>query len=111
MESISLSLPKYESIRYARQAAFDKAWFHHQHRNPHHHQHWVLREDGGDLKALRMPDGLVREMVADWCGAGRAITGKWEVASWYEKNADKMVLHPAVRKQVEDIIAKLPVES
>jgi hypothetical protein len=86
-------------------AAFDGAWLHHQHRNPHHWQHWLLREDDGDTKALRMPPKLVREMVADWMGAGRAITGRWEVASWYEANAHKMLLHPDVRLQVENLIA------
>lgn len=83
---------------------FDAAWLHHQHRNPHHHQHWVLREDDGEMKVLRMPDKLVREMVADWMGAGRAITGRWEVAEWYVKNSEKMVLHSDVREQVEQII-------
>src|SRR5688572_29402107 len=39
-----------------RAAAFDKAWLHHQHRNPHHWQHWLLREDDGDLKTLPMPE-------------------------------------------------------
>jgi hypothetical protein len=85
-------------------AAFDAAWLHHQHRNPHHWQHWLLREDDGDTKALRMPPKLVREMVADWMGAGRAITGRWEVATWYAANAHKMILHPDVRAQVESLI-------
>jgi hypothetical protein len=88
-----------------RASEFDKAWLHHQHRNPHHWQHWVLREDDGNTKALRMPHKLVCEMVADWMGAGRAITGRWDVASWYEANAHKMVLHPNVRVQVENLIA------
>ena len=87
--------------------AFDAAWLHHQHRNPHHWQHWILRKDDGDTKALLMPDKLVREMVADWMGAGRAITGKWEVAEWYAANASKIVLHPASRTQVEAIIASV----
>lgn len=86
-------------------AAFDKAWLHHQHRNPHHWQHWLLQEDDGDLKTLRMPYKLVREMVADWMGAGRAITGKWEVGVWYDANAHKIRLHPEVRQQVENLIA------
>jgi hypothetical protein len=89
----------------ARAGEFDKAWLHHQHRNPHHWQHWLLQEDDGDLKALRMPDKLVREMVADWMGAGRAITGKWDVASWYEANTHKITLHPEVRVRVENLIA------
>ena len=88
----------------ARDGEFDRAWLHHQHRNPHHWQHWVLREDDDDTKALRMPDKLVREMVADWMGAGRAITGQWGAASWYEANAHKMVLHPDTRAVVEELL-------
>lgn len=88
-----------------REGEFDCAWLHHQHRNPHHWQHWVLWEDDGDTKPLRMPYKLVREMVADWMGAGRAITGRWDVGSWYDANARKMVLHADVRVQVENLIA------
>jgi hypothetical protein len=91
--------------RHRRQQAFDAAWLHHQHRNPHHWQHWLLREDDGLTKALKMPDGLVREMVADWMGAGRAITGKWDVASWYDANRHKLILADDVRIQVETLIA------
>lgn len=87
-----------------RQADFDRAWLHHQHHNPHHWQSWVLRKDDGDTIALRMPPKLVREMVADWMGAGRAITGRWDVAGWYAKNQGKMVLHPETRAAVERII-------
>ena len=29
---------------------FDLAWLMHQHRNPHHWQYWVLREDSGKIK-------------------------------------------------------------
>lgn len=85
-------------------AAFDKAWLHHQHRNPHHWQHWLLHEDNGDTKALRMPDGLVREMVADWMGAGRAIKGRWDVADWFDKNAHRIVLHPETARLVHKLI-------
>ena len=59
----------------AAKCAFNAAWLHHQHHNPHHWQHWLLREDRGDLKMLAMPERFVREMVADWMGAGRAIGG------------------------------------
>ncbi len=85
-------------------AAFDKAWLHHIHHNPHHWQHWILREDDGPTKALPMPPKLVREMVADWMGAGRAITGRWEVTDWYAKNTSKIVLHSATRDEVEALL-------
>lgn len=84
--------------------AFDKAWLHHQHRNPHHWQSWLLREDEGNVIPLRMPEALAREMVADWMGAGRAITGKWDVADWYSLNSGKITLHPETRAYVERLI-------
>lgn len=82
-------------------AAFDAAWLHHQHLNPHHWQHWVLREDSGGVKLIEMPQRLHREMLADWMGAGRAITRRWDVAEWYAKNTAKIMLHPETRKNVE----------
>jgi hypothetical protein len=85
--------------------AFDAAWLHHQHRNPHHWQHWLLREDDGLTKTLQMPEPLVREMVADWMGAGRAITGKWGVEAWYCSSKHKMQLHPKTQRLVEALIS------
>jgi hypothetical protein len=85
-------------------ADFDRAWLHHQHKNAHHWQHWVLREDDGETMALQMPESLVREMVADWMGAGRAITGRWEVAAWFEANQHKMVLHRDTFERVKALI-------
>ena len=83
---------------------FNVAWLHHQHASAHHWQHWVLREDSGKTFPLPMPEPLVLEMVADWMGAGRAITGRWEVAEWYTKNCDLMLLHPDTRRLVEQVI-------
>lgn len=91
-----------------RQSAFDLAWLHHQHRNPHHWQHWVLLEDDGDQKLLPMPEHFVREMVADWMGAGRAITGRWDVREWYAKNKTNIELHPDSRRLAESLIGEAP---
>ncbi len=84
--------------------AFDAAWLHHQHRNAHHWQHHVLRRDDGTVEALEMPLPLVREMVADWMGAGRAITGRWEVGPWYAAHCRKMRLHPSTVREVERLL-------
>jgi hypothetical protein len=86
---------------------FDRAWLHHQHKNPHHWQHWILRKDDGDVIPLEMPPAYVLEMVADWMGAGRTITGKWEVGGWYEKNRSKIILHPVTRARVEGLLKAL----
>ncbi len=83
------------------QYRFDEAWNHHQKRQPHHWQYWLLTMDSGDIVRLPMPDHFRKEMIADWRGAGRAITGKDDTTNWYLKNRDKMNLHPNTRKWVE----------
>lgn len=84
------------------EAAFDRAWLAHQHRSPHHWQHWVLREDSGATKVLEMPRRFALEMVSDWDGAGRAITGvAGGTAAWFLKNEDKIMLHTATKLLVK----------
>lgn len=99
------------SKQYDETPAFKVAWLMHQHRNPHHWQHWILKMDGGSTVALEMPMRYVLEMVADWMGAGRAITGKWESAAWYANNRDKIILHDQTRKIVDGIILGGTAES
>ena len=83
---------------------FEYAWNWHQKRWGHHWQHWVRIGDDGTILALAMPDRHRREMLADWFGAGRAYLKDWtplEPRKWYEKNKDKMKLHPDTRAWVE----------
>jgi hypothetical protein len=95
------------SKQYKETEEFAVAWNLHQKRNKHHWQAWLLTWDRGETVALRMPDKYVREMVADWIGAGLAITGKVEVCQWYEKNKTKMILHPDTRTKVETLLKEL----
>jgi hypothetical protein len=86
-------------------SAFSRAFHHHIHRNAHHWEHWLRYKAGdGSFSALEMPEKLVREMVADWAGAGRAITGEWELASWYADNRKRIKLHPATRRRVDALV-------
>lgn len=52
-------------------------------------------------KVLKMPYKYMKEMLADWRGAGKAINGKDDTKNWYEKNKHNMILHPDVRAWVE----------
>lgn len=88
-------------------AEFDVAWLHHLHLNPHHHQHWVLRQDEDGTKRLPMPETYVREMVADWMGASRAYTGSWDMTNWLSDNLQKNVepnLHPATAHHLATVL-------
>lgn len=84
---------------------FDRAWLHHQ-RNPHHWQAWVLVGSSGVLKPLPMPEPYIREMIADWIGAGQA-QGQSNPQSWYQKNGSSMILHPETRTRVESLLQEL----
>jgi hypothetical protein len=82
---------------------FNYAWLKHQHRNPHHWQHWTLKEDDGGLIGMKIPQRYAVEMVCDWIGAGKAID-RTEIVEWYEKNREKIILHPVTREFVEILV-------
>ena len=89
------------------QKAFDIAWLRHQHRNPHHWQYWLLQNDDGDSKRLPMSMTYIKEMVADWKGAGRTITGinnPQECKDWYNKNKDKIRVNPDTEFYVKAVL-------
>lgn len=88
-------------------AMFDRAWLHHQHVNSHHPQHWVLREDSGNVKVLEMPWEDRVEMIADWRGAGKA-QGNPDTRGWYLKNREKILLGPETRAWVEVVLNVMP---
>lgn len=87
---------------------FDVAWLHHQHRNKHHWQRWLLTLDSarsdGRLLALPMPEKYVREMLADWMGASYAYTKQWVMSNWLAQNGPKLQLHEATVQLVHGIL-------
>lgn len=98
----------------ARQMAFNAAWLHHIHHNPHHWQHHILLEDSGKTIVLIPPAVLVFEMVADWLAAGpkalRAHTMAEAVAEtivWYAANHQRMQMRDIVRSTAESILKTL----
>jgi hypothetical protein len=80
---------------------FNAAWNHHQHKNDHHWQYWVLMFDDGGTEILPMSHNARREMLADWRGAGKAL-GKPDTRAWYLANKDKMKLHAWTREWIEE---------
>jgi hypothetical protein len=80
---------------------FDLAWLHHQKRNKHHWQWWILQNDTDGLTIIDMPLKYRKEMLADWIGAGIAITGKRDIKEWYFKNKEKIQIHPNTRAWIE----------
>lgn len=88
---------------------FNYAWLHHQHRNKHHWQRWMLTLDSSKkdskLRPLPIPEKYVKEMLADWMGAGRAY-GNPDTLNWYKDHKDEILLHPDTREWVEGMLSK-----
>lgn len=86
---------------------FDVAWLHHQHKNPHHWQHWLLRKDTGTLKSLPMPYEYIIEMICDWWSFSWKSNNLFEIFDWYKDNLPKMQLHQTTQDTVESILEKI----
>lgn len=67
--------------------AFEFAWLHHKHNNPHHPEYWMDVNKGGDVTILEMPQHYIAEMVADWIGAGKVYGS--DAKEWIPSNINK----------------------
>jgi hypothetical protein len=85
------------------ESSYALAWLVHQKRNRHHWQWWVLYGEENGPAAVPMKDQYIKEMVADWWGAGRA-QGQPDIIAWYRANREKMLLHPSTRRKVEHLL-------
>lgn len=101
---------------------FAAAWLHHQNHNPHHWEYWLSRtkhnKSPDEYSVLPMPMKYVREMVADWMGAGRTYEGRWpeslDTWAWLKQNRQNMRLHPITQDRIDLVLGELfnqPTES
>ena len=98
--------------------AFDYAWLSHLHRNPHHWQYWVLKEDDApatdsmmSIKCLEIPDVYILEMIADWWSfswknylASHDKSDLYEIFNWYNDHTDKIAMNSKSREKVETVL-------
>ncbi len=82
---------------------FSYAWIHHQ-KNKHHWQAWISIGDFGNLKPVKIPEKYIREMIADWIGAGLSYSGENNPVLWYNKNKETMILHEESRNRIEELL-------
>jgi hypothetical protein len=95
--------------RYVETEEFAYAWNLHQKRARHHWQFWLITWDRGSTTPLEMPERYVREMVADWCGAGKVLGGA-NARAWFTERNGAMILHPKTELLVRDLLFELPWE-
>ncbi len=90
---------------------FINCWVRHQNRHPHHWEYWIPRTGHNrceppykDNEPIPMPMWAVKEMIADWLGAGWAYEGKRVDAenwNWFNNNYSKMRLHEITKDRIE----------
>lgn len=85
---------------------FDRAWLLHQHRNPHHHQHWVLMRDSGEKQPIDMPIEYILEMLCDW-HSFTLRDPESTAYKWWNDNKSKMVLSDNTIDIIESLIRYL----
>lgn len=59
------------------------------------------------IVARRMSDLAIREMIADWIGAGKATGSTLTTPQWYDANKHKMIIHPDSRRILEGLLDHL----
>lgn len=90
---------------------FNRAWLLHIHRNPHHWQYWILRNDDPDQGEILIdiPDCYIIEMICDWWSFSWKQENLYEIFKWYEERKDYIKLSSYTRKKVEDILNKMHI--
>ena len=88
---------------------FQKAWFLHIHRNPHHWQYWVLINDEPDegIVAVEMTYDYIVEMICDWWAFSWSNGDLNEIFNWYDEHSNYIILADKTRETVEDILYKM----
>lgn len=94
---------------YAVVQAFNYAWLHHIHNNPHHWQFWILVNDDPNegMVIMDMPYNYIIEMICDWWAFSWVSGNLSEIFNWYDQHKDYMKLSDQTRKTVEDILSKI----
>ena len=98
---------------YAVEKAFDLAWLHHQHNNPHHWQYWCLVDDDPSphsSRALDMPLEYIYEMIADWWSFSWKNNNLMTIFSWYDEHYDYIQLSKTTRITVDMILTSMFVQ-
>lgn len=84
---------------------FDLAWNHHQKRNRHHYQYYLLRNDNGTEKCLEMAALDAREMLADWASFSLKMGKDFAFTKhWYLKGYHQKVFHPLTRQWLDNYL-------
>lgn len=86
--------------------AFNYAWLHHIHNNPHHWQYWVLINDEDGTQALEMPEAYIIEMFCDHAAFSFKSGNLEEIEKWYKDHKLNMIWHKNTKVMYENLLDK-----
>lgn len=91
---------------------YSEAWIHHKGRNRHHYEYWTdMNRETRVYEAVPMPRKYLAEMVADRIAACKTYQGKnytdGSALTYFNKSAEKRLMHPETRQQLEHILTML----
>lgn len=95
------------------ETGYSKAWLHHKGRNRHHYEYWIdySMKPGEGMIGLKMPDKYVVEMFLDRIAASKIYKKEAyndrSALEYYEQGAEKMMIHPQTRAQLERLLRML----
>ena len=92
---------------YDAKVAFNNAWLNHIHKNKHHWQYWILRNDDSTEDVLDMSYKYIIEMICDWwsfCFKENKLDG---IFTWYNTNKTNIKLSDVTRIGVEYILKRI----
>ena len=97
------------------ETAFEQAFLHHIHSNPHHWQYWVLIKDdpengNTEIVGMPIPYNYIIEMICDWWAFSWANENLYEIFAWYDDHKDNIKLHQNTRQTVEFVLGEIKKE-
>lgn len=80
--------------------AYNYAWSHHQHNNPHHSQYWLMVTDDGNIDALDIPLNYIMEMICDWSSFHINNPEEQKASEWYKEHEDSFIMSDNTREWI-----------
>jgi hypothetical protein len=103
VEFVSYAKKFYGTKEDVKQSGFPYGWLHHQRKNKHHWDYWVM----GNGTPVVMPMKYIKQMICDWeamAMANKSYHTAFSVCDFYKDNKDKMVMHPVTINILETLL-------
>lgn len=99
--------PKEGAVEDEVKNAFEYAWLHHIHNNPHHWNYWVLPSSKDSTIILDMSLNYILEMLCDYFSFSFKKNDLEEVLNYYKTNKNTMALSDKTRETFETYLKKI----